>query len=93
MPAWRGVIADADIAALAAFVVERNSQQGRVDRAEVDVAAGPLLDLVADGDAVRLCAQPQQGQQNELLELTQAVVHVHFSDYVGEIDNVRRRMV
>ncbi len=29
MPAWRGVIADADIAALASFIVERNSQQGK----------------------------------------------------------------
>jgi glucose/arabinose dehydrogenase len=29
MPAWRGVIADSDIADLAAFVVARNSQQGK----------------------------------------------------------------
>jgi glucose/arabinose dehydrogenase len=32
MPAWRGVIADADIAALAAFVVERNAQQGKTEQ-------------------------------------------------------------
>ena len=51
MPAWRGVIADADIAALAAFIVERNSQQGKSAQLPdtfttnlYDVRIEPILD-------------------------------------------------
>jgi glucose/arabinose dehydrogenase len=51
MPAWRGVIADADIAALAAFVVARNSQQGKSAQLPdtfttnlYDVRIEPILD-------------------------------------------------
>jgi aldose sugar dehydrogenase len=51
MPAWRGTIADADIAALAAFIVERNSQQGKSEQLSdtfttnlYDVRIEPLLE-------------------------------------------------
>lgn len=51
MPAWHGVIADADIAALAAFIVERNSQQGKSAQLPdtfttnvYDVRIEPILD-------------------------------------------------
>lgn len=51
MPAWHGVIAEADIAALAAFVVERNSRQGKSAQLPdtfttnlYDVRIEPILD-------------------------------------------------
>jgi hypothetical protein len=63
------------------------AEEGGVNGAERHVAPGLPLDLVPDCNSVRFRPQAHQGQEDELLEFTKTVGHVHFSDYVGEIDN------
>src|SRR5262245_57430008 len=52
-----------------------------VDGADRDLAADAVLDLLADGDAVRVLArtpQPQERQQDDVLELAKGVAAGHL---------------
>jgi hypothetical protein len=48
------------------------SGEGGVDGADGDVVAGASLDFLADGDAVGVVAQVEEGEEYEELELTES---------------------
>ena len=50
----------------------------RVERPARHLAAGLGLDLLEDGDRVRLVAEPQDRQQNNLFELAEVDVRRHM---------------
>lgn len=63
---WRGL---ADVRDDQALVFK--SPEGDVDRADREVAPGACLDLPANGRAVRADTQPEERQNDELLEFTE----------------------
>jgi len=45
--------------------------EGGVDGADGDVVAGAAFDFLADGDAVGVCAEVEEGEHDEELELAE----------------------
>src|SRR5687767_6993027 len=78
-----GVVHQVVFAAAAAALLRRQAdvrdhhllalepRQRHVDAADRHFALGAILDLAADGGAVRTVPEPQQGEQDQLLELSQ----------------------
>ena len=50
--------------------------EGLVDGAQGDLPAGPLLELLMDGDALGRVAEADQGKQDQLFELAETVAHL-----------------
>src|SRR6266404_4413333 len=61
--------------------------KGGIDRADRAFPCGTFGNLAAHGHAVRLLAEPQDGQHYDLLKLTEGIALRHFYkvEYVGNL--------
>ena len=60
-----------------------------VDRRDRHVAPGAPDDLVVDRHAVALVAQPDQGQQDQLLELAEDGGSPPYADFLDDVEDMK----